>query len=199
MRLLRLLLLNLLYGGREIWPSTVLGIRDGWEGIGNGSPQPACHSRNCLQPYKSTLKIGIVQFFKGFMGLVPAMGMIVLVLAFLVVATSAGYFFVGAHRHGTASATGVSAEVALSTDAQKGRAIFDAECSFCHHADRTDPSLDPGLKGVLKGEKLPVSKKPATFENVREQLTNPFENMPSYKSTLSEQEIDQLIGYLETL
>lgn len=145
------------------------------------------------------LKIGIVQFFKGFMGLVPAVGMIILVLAFLVVATSAGFFLLGAHMDRAASASGVSAQVALSVDAQKGKAIFDTECSFCHHAYTTDPMLGPGLKGVLRGEKLPVSNKPATPESVRKQLINPFENMPSFKSTLSEHQIEHLLAYLETL
>lgn len=145
------------------------------------------------------LKIGIVQFYKGFMGLVPAMGMIVLVLAFLVVATSAGYFFLGPGKDYGTSTNEVSGETALSADAQEGKAIFDTECSFCHYANRTDAMMGPGLKGVFRGEKLPVSQRPATPENVRKQLIDPFEDMPSYKSTLSEQEIEHLLEYLETL
>lgn len=89
-------------------------------------------------------------------------------------------------------------EVSLSGDAQRGEALFDSKCTFCHYADRTDSKLGPGLKDVLKGEKLPVSGRPAIPENVTQQLMGPYKNMPSF-SSLSEQEIKDLVAYLQTL
>jgi cytochrome c2 len=86
-----------------------------------------------------------------------------------------------------------------SGDAEKGGALFDGNCSFCHYAEREESKLGPGLKGVLKRDVLPFSGKPATPENVREQLVAPSENMPSFGSTLSEEETDDLIAFLETL
>jgi cytochrome c2 len=59
--------------------------------------------------------------------------------------------------------------------------------------------IGPGLKGILTREKLPVSGKPATPENVIHQLKEPFKDMPSFRSSLSEQDINDLIAYLKTL
>lgn len=142
------------------------------------------------------LKLSIVQFYKQFLRYVPGLGMTVFALAFVVFCTSAGYFFL-ATGEPTEAEEQVS-EVSVSADAQKGGALFDSKCSFCHYADRTDSKMGPGLKGVLKGEKLPVSGKPAMPENAIQQLLNPYRNMPSF-STLSEQEIKDLLAYLKTL
>jgi len=142
------------------------------------------------------LKLSIVQFHKQFLRYVPGLGMTVFALAFAVFCTSAGYFLLVTDE--TAEAKEPTSEVSVSVDAQRGKALFDTKCSFCHYADRIDSKMGPGLKGVLKGEKLPVSGKPATLENVTQQLLNPYKNMPSF-STLSEQEIKDLVAYLERL
>ncbi len=146
------------------------------------------------------LKLSVVRFFKEFLRLVPSMGMTVLVLSFLVFFTSAGYFFLGAGRSRASQSHRDSAAVAeLPGDVEKGGALFDSSCSFCHYADRAESKLGPGLKGVLKRDTLPFSGKPATPQNVREQLVNPAENMPSFGSTLSEKETDDLVAFLNTL
>ncbi len=80
----------------------------------------------------------------------------------------------------------------------KGQTLFDNRCSFCHYADRTNSKMGPGLKGVLKGEKLPYSGRPATSENVKQQIRNPISTMPSFAS-LSEEDIAALLAYLKTL
>jgi mono/diheme cytochrome c family protein len=83
-------------------------------------------------------------------------------------------------------------------DSDRGRAIFDNKCSFCHYADREQSKLGPGLMGILKKESLPVSGRPATRANVISQLKTPIGTMPSFAS-LSDQEIADLLAYLETL
>jgi cytochrome c2 len=141
-------------------------------------------------------KISIVQFYKQFLRYVPGLGMTVFALAFAVFFTSAGYFFL---VKGEATEAKIkTSQVRATADAQRGQALFDRQCSFCHYADRTDSKMGPGLLGVLKGEKLPASKRPATPENVARQLQSPYRNMPSF-SSLSEQDIGDLVAYLKTL
>jgi cytochrome c1 len=80
----------------------------------------------------------------------------------------------------------------------KGKFIFEEKCRFCHRAYGTDTLVGPGLKGILKRDKLPVSGKPATPENIKHQLLNPFRDMPSFKY-LSDSEIEDIISFLGTL
>jgi cytochrome c2 len=142
------------------------------------------------------LKLSIVQFYKQFLRYVPGLGMTVFGLAFAVFFTSAGYFFLVTEKTTVAGET--TSEVIESSGVERGEALFENQCSFCHHADRTDSKLGPGLKGVLKAENLPASGRPATPENVTRQLLSPYQNMPSF-SSLSEQEIKDLLAYLNTL
>ncbi|MGB7061688.1 MAG: cytochrome c [Candidatus Zixiibacteriota bacterium] len=135
------------------------------------------------------LKISIVQFYKQFLRYVPGLGMTVFGLAFAVFFTSAGYFFLVTEK--TTVAGEADSEVSGPSSVERGQGLFDKQCSFCHYADRTDSKLGPGLKGVLKGENLPASGRPATPENVTRQLLTPYQNMPSF-SSLSEQEIKDL-------
>lgn len=142
------------------------------------------------------LKLSIVQFYKQFLRYVPGLGMTVFALAFVVFCTSSGYFFLTTDK--APKAEEAISESGTPSDVQRGQALFDNRCSFCHYADRTASKIGPGLKGVLKGEKLPYSERPANPENIRKQLKNPISSMPSFAS-LSEQEIAALIAYLGTL
>jgi mono/diheme cytochrome c family protein len=144
------------------------------------------------------LKISLVRFYRQFLKLVPEMGMAVFILAMEVFFISAGFFFLTKWWHPT-FATKQPAAVILSADAQIGRGIFEKKCSFCHYADKSENKMGPGLKGILKKEALPVSGKPAKPENVANQIINPYKNMPSFKTTISEEEIKNLLAYLETL
>lgn len=143
------------------------------------------------------IKVIIVQFYKEFIRFVPVTGIIVLVLAVVVYATSAGFYFLTRSRPAPAGTTQTA--VSLSGREQEGMAIFDKQCAFCHHADKLDSKLGPGLKSLLKSENLPSSGRPATLENVRSQLIDPLGGMPSFRSTLSEEDINALLAYLVTL
>lgn len=141
-------------------------------------------------------KLSIVQFYRQFLRYVPGLGMTVFSLAFVVFFTSAGYFFLV--KGGVSEVEKPASEVEATADTGRGQTLFDNQCSFCHYADRTESKLGPGLKGVLKGETLPVSGRPATPENIIQQLKNPYQNMPSFGS-LSQQEIRELLAYLKSL
>ena len=46
---------------------------------------------------------------------------------------------------------------------------------------------------------MAVIGKPPTEENVRDQITKPYKNMPSFTGRLNEKETDEIIAYLKTL
>jgi len=80
----------------------------------------------------------------------------------------------------------------------RGRTLFYTKCKFCHNAYSTETIVGPGLEGVLRHPKLPVSGRPATTDNVRRQLRKPFSRMPSF-AYLSKEEVKDLIAFLSTL
>jgi len=145
------------------------------------------------------LKISIVQYYKQFLRFVPIMGMIVFVLSFMVFSTSAGFFFLrtlGARAE--SSDISEPAQTPPQGSTEKGAALFKSKCLSCHFADKEESKQGPGLKNVLKKEKLPFSKRPSSIENIKKQLKTPFLTMPSFVS-LSQHEIADLIAYLKTL
>jgi len=140
------------------------------------------------------IKILIVRFFKQFLKFAPVLGIIVLSLTFVVTATSAGFYFLRSSNSISASVDDSLHPIkALEGSAEKGKALFQNNCSFCHYADKEENQTGPGLKGLLKKDKLPHSGRPATVENVRNQLIRPVHTMPSFKD-LPEQDIADLLG-----
>ena len=84
--------------------------------------------------------------------------------------------------------------------ADEGSELFTSKgCSNCHHVDSRGTKIGPGLKGLFKRDKLPVSGREATEENIRKQLEAPYRNMPSFAGRLAEEQVNQLIAYLRTL
>ena len=142
------------------------------------------------------IKILIVRFFKQFLKFVPVLGIIVLSLAFVVSATSAGFYFLrSADSFSTNMDNSTLPVKSLEGSAETGAVLFQNKCGFCHYADREESQTGPGLKGLLKKEKLPHSGRPATIENVKNQLINPVSFMPSFKD-LPEKDIADLLAYL---
>ncbi len=127
------------------------------------------------------------------------MGMIVFVLSFMVFSTSAGFFFLRILATDNESPEISEPPQTLHQgNAEKGAALFKSKCLSCHYADKEENKHGPGLKNILKKERLPFSKRPANVENIKNQLKTPFLAMPSFVS-LSQQEIADLIAYLKTL
>jgi cytochrome c2 len=79
-----------------------------------------------------------------------------------------------------------------------GKKLFDGKCGFCHKINSTEKTIGPGLKGIMKGDKVLVSKKPATPENIVDQLKDPYQKMPPFTS-LSDEDVLNIIAYLNTL
>jgi cytochrome c2 len=96
---------------------------------------------------------------------------------------------------------GLTGERSVRTDAgsiAKGKSLFESQCVLCHATNSTETVVGPGLKGIMKKPFLPVSKKPATPENIAGQMKQPYRDMPSFPH-LSDDEIDDIIAYLNTL
>ena len=81
-----------------------------------------------------------------------------------------------------------------------GARLFQSKgCVSCHFTDSQEARFGPGLKGLFDRGNLPESGRPATAENVRTQLIDPYEKMPSFADKLTEEQIDAIIAYLKTL
>ncbi|MGB7295740.1 MAG: DUF6529 family protein [Candidatus Aminicenantales bacterium] len=152
------------------------------------------------------LKWLIARFYRQFLRMMPALGMIVFVLA-LVMSSMAGYFFLRAAASAPFPGEIVSSTAPLSTQnpppavegsVEKGASLYAGLCASCHFPDRNEGKLGPGLKGLFEMPALPYSGKPVTEENIRRQLVRPAQSMPSF-SGLNEQEMADLIAYLEKL
>jgi len=145
------------------------------------------------------LKVAIVKFYKQFLRFAPVLGMLVLSFVFVVFSISAVYYSVRALNADPASYAEADAmESEIVENPESGASFFNANCLSCHHADKEDKKLGPGLKNLLKKEKLPHSGRPATVENVKQQLIQPVLTMPSF-ARLTGQEMADLIAYLKTL
>ncbi|MDP3260579.1 MAG: cytochrome c [Thermodesulfovibrionales bacterium] len=93
------------------------------------------------------------------------------------------------------------AGIVLKTDPEsirKGKELYESKCYFCHDAYSTKREVGPGHKDILKNLLLPVSKKPATPENVANQIRNPYKDMPSF-SYLLDEDVENIVAFLNTL
>lgn len=154
------------------------------------------------------IKIAIVQFFKQFLKMVPALGLIVFGLSFVVFALS-GKFYVmrGYYSPQAIEMTEIlsAAEIGRQNSAdqiqgrtEEGKKIYDRLCLTCHSADSEEKKIGPSLMGVLTKDTLPHTAKPATKENIKQQLIRPALTMPAFKN-FTDQEISDLLAYLKTL
>ncbi|MGB5983882.1 MAG: cytochrome c [Desulfobacterales bacterium] len=83
---------------------------------------------------------------------------------------------------------------------QEGALLFESKgCVQCHYPDLRETQVGPGLKGLFERDRLPVSGKPLSEANVRQQLETPYQNMPAYADRLSQAQREALIGYLKEL
>lgn len=95
---------------------------------------------------------------------------------------------------------GLRAWVTAELPSEQGAMLFQKKgCVGCHFTDSRETKFGPGLKGLFDRQRLPESGRPATAINVRRQLINPYQKMPSFAGKLSEKQIESLIEYLKTL
>jgi hypothetical protein len=159
------------------------------------------------------LKVSFIEIYRQFYSKVLSIGPVIALLALGMIGTSGGYYLLVTRFHTDKTFDeireykdkGVKQEdegkgITIKKDPATislGKKLFDANCIFCHDALSHNTVVGPGLKDVLKNEKLPVSERPATPENIRHQLREPFNKMPPF-TKLTEEEVGNIIAFLNT-
>lgn len=80
----------------------------------------------------------------------------------------------------------------------RGTLVFQKNCTACHRSDSPAKKIGPGLKGLFKADKFPVSGRPTTEDNFRSLLRKPIAKMPPF-GHLPDEEVEALVEYLKTL
>ena len=171
-------------------PTVVLGIMD-WQHFYGGA---------FLFPIKMKLVLAGVLLI--FLVLAVIFGLfgekfttIVLALYGLCLLSAVGLgYFGGELVYGTKA----PADAVVEGPAAEGAMVFKQNCSACHLTESTAIKIGPGLKGIFKLDKFPVSGQPVSEENFRNQLAKPFDKMPPF-GHLPPEQVDALIAYLKTL
>jgi cytochrome c len=99
---------------------------------------------------------------------------------------------------GAALLTILMASPAIADAQSRGQQVFSSTCMFCHFADTTDRKVGPGLMGLFRRERLPVSGDRVSDERVRRQIRQGSGAMPPH-GHLSAADVEALVEYLKTL
>ena len=154
------------------------------------------------------IKIAIVQFFKQFLKMAPTLGLIVFGFSFVVFALSGKFYVMRGYYSPqpnkmieTLSATEIREQNSadqIQGRTEEGKKIYDRLCLTCHSAYSEEKKIGPSLMGLLTKDTLPHTAKPATKENIKQQLIRPALTMPAFKN-FTAQELSDLLAYLKTL
>ena len=88
----------------------------------------------------------------------------------------------------------------LTGRAARGAVLFrEKGCTTCHHTESAKTKIGPGLAGLFDRQRLPASGRPATEDKVRQQLIDPYQDMPSFAERLTPEERSRIITYIGTL
>ena len=81
---------------------------------------------------------------------------------------------------------------AATSGPERGREIFYYKCWFCHNEFTKDI---PKLEGLYTHPAM-LAGMPVTDANVKEKLRNGGPGMPSYKYTLKDSDLDDLVSFI---
>src|SRR5271155_230314 len=90
------------------------------------------------------------------------------------------------------------AELGLNAQQSSGRHLYQQNCAACHDAHSVPGQNGPSLKGILKKPFLP-SGLPANERFVRQTIVTGRGMMPAVGSSLTPQQLDEILSYLHTL
>ena len=154
------------------------------------------------------LKLLIVKRFKQYLSFAPTLGMLVFALMLIVIATSAGFYFVRA-LCGPSVAETVAVVQADPGEAgeessdehliAQGRAEYMGHCAGCHPTDPDANGYGPTLPGIFDREVIASSGAQITDASVRAQILAPGGTMPAFEGRLDDDELDEIIAYVKTL
>ena len=83
-------------------------------------------------------------------------------------------------------------------NALKGRGLFADQCAICHFSASSEKKIGPGLKAIFRNGKFANGKK-VDDASMRAWIENGGVDMPSFKESLTTQQISDLIAFLKTL
>lgn len=164
------------------------------------------------------LKLLYTRIYKNYYERVKVLGLLIALITFGLVGSSAGYYLLVTEFGTDISFDKIiqykkqltlakdkklrnTEKIVIETDPEsigRGKNLFDEKCRFCHVTNSTETIVGPGLKGILKKDKLPVSGRPATPENIIRQFNKPVNRMPSFEY-LTDSEVSDILAYLNTL
>ncbi len=90
------------------------------------------------------------------------------------------------------------AELGLNAQQARGRHIFDRNCARCHEAYSSRGLQGPSLKGIYKRKYFP-SGLPANDDRMKDVVLMGKAKMPSFRPSISDEELQDLIAYMHTL
>ena len=88
-------------------------------------------------------------------------------------------------------------------DPVAGKQVFEANCAFCHNAASEEAGVGPGLKNLFHWPAHKLSDgtehKEHTVEVIRKQIVAGGGAMEPMGASLTDQELSDLLSYLQTL
>lgn len=90
------------------------------------------------------------------------------------------------------------AELGLNPQQARGRQIFDRNCARCHEAYSSRGLQGPSLKGIFQRKYFP-SGLPANDARMSDVILMGKAKMPSFRPSITDAELQDLIVYLHTL
>lgn len=90
------------------------------------------------------------------------------------------------------------AELGLNEQQAHGRRVFEQRCQECHFAYISRNLHGPSLQGLYKKRAM-TSGIPVNDERVREIVILGRSKMPAFGRVLTEQQVEDLLAYLNTL
>ena len=74
--------------------------------------------------------------------------------------------------------------------------LVKERCTLCHYLDRQEAKFAPSLKDLFKRQTL-MNGKPVNDQTVSEWIAEGSANMPSFKHTLTPEQIQVIVNYLK--
>ena len=74
--------------------------------------------------------------------------------------------------------------------------LVKERCTLCHYLDRQEAKFAPSLKDLFKRQTL-TNGKPVNDQTVSEWIAEGSANMPSFKHTLTPEQIQLIVNYLK--
>ena len=74
--------------------------------------------------------------------------------------------------------------------------LYKVRCALCHYISRPDAKFAPSLKDLFERRTL-MDGKPVNDQNVSGWIANGSPNMPGFRHTLDEREIQLLLRFLK--